>query len=479
MSRATTDTPITITVAIVTQGSSAGSVSASSVTSSPVKVGTVTLTKTTATLALESAFQSSGITASAGSGNWTSLIEHLPKHVVVSDTSTATVTDDFVYAVIEGAVSNTQGNPVYSPSGTNGSANVAPNGSAITITNTYDASTSAAISGTKVFTHGTIEADQFSFTLSAENGTPMPTENTTVSAAAGTGAFTFGTITYPLRLFSGVTADANGVKTLTYEYTVTETLPVGAVNGIKDGILYDTTPKTITITVTYNTLTGVMSAAPNPATLSESFVNEQLGSLTVTKEILRNGTLDTNAAGGPFWYAVYDAPYDASASPAMTPVATGAITVSTGGTASDTVSNLTYGTYYVYELDAENGTPIVSGTNGTSETVAGVLYLVKGSGGTAEVGGTAGTATLQNDVRTMQITVTKQWFYDNAQVASYSGVSSISFNLYKDAETTAYTGSPYQITAADGWTWTSGDLPEGTYTVKEVTSSGTEITAGV
>ena len=106
----------------------------------------------------------------------------------------------------------------------------------------------------------------------------------TAVAAEGTGEFSFGEITYPLSLFSGVAADANGVKTLTYEYTVAEVLPDGVTdeNPIKDGIRYDTTEKTVTVTVTYKEATGEMATAVSPDETKVLFTNEQLGSVRVT-----------------------------------------------------------------------------------------------------------------------------------------------------------------------------------------------------
>ncbi len=134
-----TESGQTIEISIVVLEAPSGSGSSTptgTVISSPVKVGTVTLTKTTATLALESAFQSSGITVAPGAGDWTSVLSNLPKHDV-TETSTTIVTEDSVYSVSEGTVAHTTGTPVYSPSGINGSADVTPNGSVITITNTF------------------------------------------------------------------------------------------------------------------------------------------------------------------------------------------------------------------------------------------------------------------------------------------------------------------------------------------------------
>ena len=89
------------------------------------------------------------------------------------------------------------------------------------------------------------------------------------------------------------------------------------------------------------------------------------------------------------------------------------------------------------------------------------------------------TATNTPIERFTSIVVDKQWFYDGAQVSNYSDVSAIYFNIYKDGSNQPYNDSPYSITAADRWTWNSGDLPLGTYTVKECNSNGNEITTNV
>ncbi len=159
-----------------------------------------------------------------------------------------------------------------------------------TVTNTYDTSTTAHIEGTKVFTNGTIGENQFSFTVTAnDNNTPLP-EVTSVYADTN-GDIVFGDITYPLNLLDEVEAE-EGVKTKVFTYTVKEDLPSG-VNPIDadktagyiivNGIKYDLTEKTVTITVMYTESSGEMTASVSPEKVGLEFTNVQYGSVQVKK----------------------------------------------------------------------------------------------------------------------------------------------------------------------------------------------------
>ena len=99
----------------------------------------------------------------------------------------------------------------------------------VTFKNTYAAkSVTAFFYGSKNLAGGTLSAGQFSFAISAAEGTPMP-EKTTVTNDT-TGRIDFGNITF----------DEAG----TYTYTITE------VNDGQDRVTYDTAARTVTIEVT-------------------------------------------------------------------------------------------------------------------------------------------------------------------------------------------------------------------------------------
>ncbi len=131
-------------------------------------------------------------------------------------TITVVVTDNQETAKLERTVTITKGNETVN---------------AITFNNGYDPTeATAVISGQKVLTgdHKELEADEFTFKLSAIDGAPMPADDKAQNAA--TGIFNFGTITY----------DKVGV----YEYEITE------VNEGKAGYTYDGAVHKVTVTVT-------------------------------------------------------------------------------------------------------------------------------------------------------------------------------------------------------------------------------------
>ena len=112
-----------------------------------------------------------------------------------------------------------------------------------------------------------------------------------------------------------------------------------------------------------------------------------VGSLEITKNIRTNGGTDSTKTG-TFSYSVYkaaDVGEDGRPKANAEATATGQIDVSEGGQKTVTVSDLPYGTYYVYELDEDNA-PIVSGSGGALALINGLTYNVIGSGTSATVG---------------------------------------------------------------------------------------------
>ena len=109
----------------------------------------------------------------------------------------------------------------------------------LNITNTYQIIT-APISVTKTLTgREWTDADSFEFKLTATDGTPMP-ETTTVYATEANKSPSFGSATY---LSAG-----------TYTYTIQETKKTN------DGITYDTSAHTVTVTVSKDDTTKALSA---------------------------------------------------------------------------------------------------------------------------------------------------------------------------------------------------------------------------
>ena len=152
-----------------------------------------------------------------------------------------------------------------------------------------------------------------------------------------------------------------------------------------------------------------------------TYTNKVLtGELKITKEIRKNGTKDGTATG-TFYYAVYDEPYDPAADPAQEPVRTGHIDVTANGTAEITEPDLKIGTYYVYELTGEGGTPVISGEGGIFSGERGVFnggryYAVTTSGSPAAValGGTS-QVDIVNNYETAPVTAAKTWADKNPQ----------------------------------------------------------------
>ncbi len=112
----------------------------------------------------------------------------------------------------------------------------------LTITNTYTAA-KTTLEATKDFADWG-KADSFTFTLTALNGAPMPTEaeNNAVNA--------FATEENPTASFGEITYEKAG----TYEYEITE------VKGEADGVTYDTTAHKVVVTVTKADETNALSA---------------------------------------------------------------------------------------------------------------------------------------------------------------------------------------------------------------------------
>ena len=132
------------------------------------------------------------------------------------------------------------------------------------------------IEGKKVFTDGTIAANQFSFTLSGDEDRGdedhLPDPATVYCDTEGN--ITFGDMTYDLNDLEDV-AEVNGKKTKVYTYTLTEVLPEGVTeqSPVKDSIRYDTHIETINVTVVYDTATHEMTATPDKLKANVKFTN--------------------------------------------------------------------------------------------------------------------------------------------------------------------------------------------------------------
>ena len=142
----------------------------------------------------------------------------------------------------------------------------------VTASNTYSTTdTSAKVSATKVFTgRDWTDSDSFEFTLAADASNPAgATLPTTVKKNATKTAQTveFDAITF--------------TKAGTYKFTITETVPEGAVGNKKDGITYDTTPHNVVVTVVDN----------HDGTLTATAKYDEADSLTITNTYAAKGEI--------------------------------------------------------------------------------------------------------------------------------------------------------------------------------------------
>lgn len=251
-------------------------------------------------------------------------------------------------------------------------------------TNTYDTSIMAQIRGTKTVT-GSENKEGYKFTLTAENGTPMPTTGGETATSVADGSFSFGVITYTMaqvetdaantgRTGSNVTGtEPARVFTATYTYKVTENLP-GNVDpatpeektagfAIRNNIKYDIAPKPVTVVVTYNESTGEMTKTTTPANLTVEFTNEQLGKLQVTKTVKLNTADYTQHDDLTFYVGLFES---AEATQATAGTVKEIKVVNGSATGTVVYDKLTIGaTYYVFETDSEGNKLNVNGkTNG-------------------------------------------------------------------------------------------------------------------
>lgn len=147
--------------------------------------------------------------------------------------------------------------------------------------NSYDASTTLALNGTKKITGREFKSgDIFTFEITRENGAPLPKDSqgqdvssVTITPDSGTeAALDFGTITFTQADMKDAVAEKNDDEstkqyTKDFSYTLTETGTDG------NGMTYDKTPKKVTITVTDDNH-GKMTAAVKAGSADLTWTNQ-------------------------------------------------------------------------------------------------------------------------------------------------------------------------------------------------------------
>ena len=218
------------------------------------------------------------ITVTGAKNTWYGSFTDLPTYDASGHAVTWTVTE----ANVDG----------YRASGPTGSAE-----SGYVFTNTRSTG-SVQLTATKVLQNADLAkyADQFTFTLTDENG-----ETVSTAKPAADGSVTFAEIEYSSDDFEGVESGADGTLRTTKTYTVTES---GDVAGIENDA-EATTGKTITVTLVDNgdgTITATPSAAP---TFTNVYEADGTLALTSTKQITNVGALsDAELSDGQFSFTL-------------------------------------------------------------------------------------------------------------------------------------------------------------------------------
>lgn len=115
-----------------------------------------------------------------------------------------------------------------------------------TITNTYTTNeVTVDLGARKTLTGATLQDNQFEFQIASGDAAVLKSND-------AKGNVSFFSVTYTLRELADVAPAADGTRSKTFIYTVTEVIPSDAVNGVKDGIKYDEAEHVITVKVTDN-----------------------------------------------------------------------------------------------------------------------------------------------------------------------------------------------------------------------------------
>ena len=204
-----------------------------------------------------------------------------------------------------------------------------------TIVNSYKAAATdpVTIEANKTLTGAPLMAGEFSFTLTGNNGAPMPSQ--TKAANVGDGSITFGPITY--------------TEAGTYTYTVAE------VNDGKSGFTYDSTPQTVTVDVTDNGEGQLVAEVTGTPVFSNSYKAQSGKPVVLTaQKVLEGRTLKE----GQFSFQLFDESGNAVGEPV----------------ANDASGSITFPELNYTQLDFE-GNGVEAGDNGTRTKT--VTYTAK------------------------------------------------------------------------------------------------------
>lgn len=149
-------------------------------------------------------------------------------------------------------------------------------GNNFTFTNTYQAQTDYALTGTKKMANRQFKSgDSFTFKVEPQNGAPAPekTEVTISPKSEAEAAVDFGNIHFTQDHVKNETMNTNGSRTKIFVYKIYE------VEGAIAGIRYDKDPKRVQIAVTDNGA-GILTATATPDSATLVWKNEYNSSAT-------------------------------------------------------------------------------------------------------------------------------------------------------------------------------------------------------
>ncbi len=285
----------------------------------------------------------------------------------------------------------------------------------------------ASLQASKSMAHNTT-IGTYSFTLTAQNGAPMPEAAGTATSLTvnNSGAnVNFGTITFSKDNMANGTGGYEATKTFRYTIEEVHTGATASNNYVVNGVKYDPQTYTAEITVTYNATSGALAvgtpvykdASGNTVTAA-AFENDVVGSLKITKVVKTNktGVSVDDLADGTYTFKVYtnEACTTEATHADGTDIETLQLTVSHGTVAAPLeVENMLAGTYYVKELAPEDSDTTANRAV-TLDTAAHAVTVTAGKTGD-DVDTTTGLATVTNEYELTEIGGTKTWYDESGK----------------------------------------------------------------
>ena len=323
-------------------------------------------------------------------------------------------------------------------------------------TNTYSASGTGEIQVEKILTgRDWKDGDSFEFTLSAGTGTPMPPANTlTITNTDTDHTKSFGEIEF--------------TQAGTYTYTVTET------KGALDGVSYDTTAHTVTITLEDDGKGNLVAPSGSTLKQTEKFTNTftpAKATLEVTK------SLNSWRAGDSFTFEL--APVNGAPMPANSTTVP-ATTTATENNSTASFGEITYnsvGTYKYTITEEDGGLPGVSYDRALHEVIVTVSKAPTTNVLTAAVEYDGADSLIVTNIYSVDnLTVSKTVVSDNA----VDKQRAFDFTVILDPDTIngtygdmTFLNGVATFKLKDGEAKTAYSLPSGIrYTVTEETAAG-------